>query len=255
MYESMCLSTHERKAPATRFAFRNRGAKSELSHTIFSTDSITPSSKLVNIRMLFAIYIFACDLARKQNMKWNVAISACCVVLLAANIALLHQNKQLKAQLSQPSPALEVAAGTQLPDLRGFDPDGKPVEVAYGKDPRKVLVLVFSPTCPFCEQNWPKWEQVISSLDRSVVRPVGVDVTSTAKEPFLSQHQLTGLPVLEKVEPNVTMNYHFQLTPQTILLNPAGKVEKVWTGVMTDSSVSDLKQRVGGNRTASAATF
>ena len=186
-------------------------------------------------------------------MKWNVAISACCVVLLAANIALIRQNNQLKAQLSQPPPALEVTAGTQMPDLKGFDPDGKPVEVDYGKDPRKVLVLVFSPTCPFCEQNWPKWEQVISSLDHSVVRPVGVDVTSTSQAPFLSQHQLTGLPVFEKVEPKVMMNYHFQLTPQTILLDPAGKVEKVWTGVMTDSAVADLKQRTAGSKTASAA--
>lgn len=185
-------------------------------------------------------------------MKWNVAISACCVVLLAANIALIHQNNQLKAQLSVPPPALEIAAGTQMPDLRGFDPEGKPVEVEYGKDPRKVLVLVFSPTCPFCDQNWPKWEQVITSLDRSVVRPVGVDVTSTSKAPFLSQHQLTGLPVLEKVEPQVMLNYRFQLTPQTILLDPGGKVEKVWTGVMTDSSVADLKQRIGGSKTVSA---
>jgi peroxiredoxin len=187
-------------------------------------------------------------------MKWTVALSACCVVLLAANIALIHQNNQLKSQLSLPPPALEAAAGTQMPDLRGFDPDGKPVEVEYGKDPRKVLVLVFSPTCPFCDQNWPKWEQVISSADRSVVRPVGVDVTSTAKAPFLSQHQLTGLPVLERVDPRVMVNYRFQLTPQTILLDPAGKVEKVWTGVMTDSAVSDLKQRIGGSKTASAYT-
>ena len=46
------------------------------------------------------------------------------------------------------------------------------------------------------------------------------------------------------------MNYHFQLTPQTILMDPDGKVEKVWTGVMTDSAVADLKQRTGGNKTA-----
>jgi peroxiredoxin len=175
-------------------------------------------------------------------------------VLLAVNIALIHQNSQLKAQLSQPPPALELTTGTQMPDLRGFDPDGKPVEVLYGKDPRKVLVLVFSPTCPFCEQNWPKWDQVISSLDRSVVRPVGVDVTSTSQAPFLSQHQLTGLPIFEKIEPHVMLNYRFQLTPQTILLDPAGKVEKVWTGVMTDSAVADLKQRTGGNKTASASS-
>jgi hypothetical protein len=31
-------------------------------------------------------------------------------------------------------------------------------------------------------------------------------------------------------------------------------VEKVWTGVMTDSAVADLKQRTGGNKTASASS-
>ena len=183
-------------------------------------------------------------------MKWTVAISACCVVLLAANIALIHQNQQLKAQLSLPPPVLEAAAGTQVPDLRGFDPDGKPLEVLYGKDPRKVLVLVFSPTCPFCEQNWPKWEQVISSLDRSAVRPVLVDVTSTTTAGFVSQHQLSSLPVILKADPRAMVNYHFQLTPQTMLVDPAGKVEKVWTGVMTDSAVADLKQRLADSKTA-----
>jgi len=181
-------------------------------------------------------------------MKWNVAISVCCVVLLAANIGLLRQNRQLKAQLSLPPPTLEAAAGAQMPDLRGFDPDGKPVEVLYGKDPRKVLVLVFSPTCPFCDQNWPKWEQLISALDHSVVRPVAVDVTSTAKAPFLQQHDLTGMPVLMRIDPLVMVNYRFQLTPQTILMDPAGKVEKVWTGVLNDSAVADLKQHLGGSK-------
>ncbi len=183
-------------------------------------------------------------------MKWNFAISGCCLLLLAANIALIHQNSQLKARLALPPPALEAAAGAQMPDLRGFDSDGKPVEVLYGKDSRKVLVLVFSPTCAFCEQNWPKWEQVLASLDRSAVRPVGVDVTSSANASFLSQH-LSGLQVFVKVDPQATLNYRFQLTPQTILLDPAGKVEKVWTGVLADSAMGELKQRLGSSKIAS----
>jgi peroxiredoxin len=183
-------------------------------------------------------------------VKWNIAISFCCIVLLAANIALVRQNRQLKAQLSLPPPTMEAAAGAQMPDLRGFGPDGKPVEVLYGQDQRKVLVLVFSPTCAFCEQNWPKWEKMIVSLDRSAVRPVGVDVTSTSTAPFLSQHQLTSLPVILKVDPQAAVNYRFQLTPQTILLDHAGKVEKVWTGVLNDSAVADLKQRLADSKTA-----
>jgi hypothetical protein len=183
-------------------------------------------------------------------VKWNVAISSCCVVLLAANIALIHQNNQLKTRLALPPPELEAARGAQMPDLRGFDLAGKPVEVLYGKDPRKVLVLVYSPTCPFCDQNWPKWQAMITSLDPSVVRTVAVDVSSSSSEAFLQQHQLAGLPVFEKVDPQATVNYRFQLTPQTILVDPAGKIERVWTGVLNDSALTEIKQLSGASKTA-----
>lgn len=183
-------------------------------------------------------------------MKWNVVISCCCVVLLAANIALVRQNRQLKAQLSVPPPSLEAVTGMQMPDLRGSDPAGKPIEVQYGKDPRKVLVLVFSPTCPYCDQNWPKWQQVISSLDGSSVRPVAVDVTSTTTADFVVKHKLAVMPVLLKVDPSDTVNYRFQLTPQTILVDRSGKVEKVWTGVLTEAALADLQQRLSETKAA-----
>ena len=186
-------------------------------------------------------------------MKWTFAISVCCLVLLAANIALIHQNSQLKAQLALPPPQLEAAQGAQMPDLRGFDLAGKPVEVAYGKDSRKVLVLVYSPTCPFCDQNWPKWKAMIPSLDPSAVRTVAVDVTSSSSEAFVQQHQLAGLPVFQKVDPQATLNYRFQLTPQTILVDPTGKVEKVWTGVLNDSNLAEIKQLSGASKTALGA--
>jgi hypothetical protein len=183
-------------------------------------------------------------------MRWNVLISSCCILLLAVNIALIRQNRQLKAQLSAPSPNLEVARGAQMPELKGFDTAGKPLNVQYGQDSRKVLVLVYSPVCGFCEQNWPKWEQLITGLDRGAVRLVAVDVTATTKEPFIAQHKMSDLPVFVQVDPRDTLDYRFHLTPQTILLDRDGKVEREWTGVLNDSSVSELKQLIGGNKAA-----
>jgi thiol-disulfide isomerase/thioredoxin len=184
-------------------------------------------------------------------MKWNFAISGCCLLLLAANIALIHQNSELKSRLSLAPPSLEAATGSQMPDLHGFDLNGMPIEVDYGKDPRKVLVLVFSPTCPYCDENWPKWQQVISALDGSAIRLVAVDVTSSASTSFVSQHQLDLLPVFLKVDPRATVNYRFQLTPQTILVDSTGRVEKVWTGVLNDSAMAELRQRTGVSKAAS----
>lgn len=183
-------------------------------------------------------------------MKWNIALGACCIVLLGINIALVRQNRQLKAQVSLPPPELEAPAGTSVPDLKGFDLGGKPVEVAYGKDPRKVLLLVYSPTCGFCAQNWPQWWDLMSALNRDAVRPVAVDVTSTSTAVFLSEHRLNDFPVMNQVDPTARMRYRFQLTPQTILVDQDGKVEKVWSGVLNTAAVEELKQRTGSNKPA-----
>jgi hypothetical protein len=199
------------------------------------------------------VFVLLRSISNGANVKWNFAIAGCCLLLLVANIALIRQNRELKARLALPPPQLEATHGAQMPDLRGFDPTGKPVEVLYGKDPRKVLVLVYSPTCAFCDQNWSKWQAMITSLDPSAVRTVAVDVTSNSSELFIQQHQLVGLPVFQKVDPQATVNYRFQLTPQTILVDSTGKVEKVWTGVLNDSALAEIKQLSDATKTALGA--
>lgn len=187
-------------------------------------------------------------------MKWNIALGACCVVLLGINIALVRQNRQLKEQASLPSPVLEVQAGSSVPDLKGFDLGGKPVELDYGKDSRKVLVLVYSPTCSFCTQNWPNWWDLMSSLNHDAVRPVAVDVTSSTTAVFVTEHKLNDITVMNQVDPVAKMRYRFQLTPQTILVDSTGKVEKVWSGVLNSAAMDELRQRSGSNKPASSQT-
>lgn len=186
-------------------------------------------------------------------MKWNIAATACCVLLLVLDVALLRQNRQLKAQLSAPPAGLEVQAGTQVPDLEGFDVAGKPLSVRYGQDSRKVLLLVFSPSCKFCGENWPRWEALLAGSDPHVVRPVGVDISSTASQAFLVEHKLTEAPVFLQLQPQAIVKYRLQITPQTILVDGKGKVEKVWSGVLDDSSLTEVKNLVRSG--AQAGTF
>ena len=186
-------------------------------------------------------------------MKWNVVLAACCLLLLGMNVALIRQNKTLKAQVSQPPPSLEAPIGAQMPELKGFDPGGREISIAYGKDLRKVLVFVYSPSCQFCTQNWPKWQQLFPELDRSAVRPIGVDVSATSTMDYIVR-QFKDLPVVTKVDPKDMVDYHLHLTPQTILVNQTGKVEKVWSGVLTDANVAEIKGMIG-NRTISSGAI
>lgn len=178
-------------------------------------------------------------------MKWNLALGTCCLLLLVLNVALFRQNRALKAQLSEPPPSLEVRTGTEVPDLDGFDLHGAPLNVRYGSDSRKVLLLVFAPQCKFCKVNWPRWEELIAQADSRNIRIVAVDVTSTSTEDFVVQHRLNQLPVFLSLDPRVTVRYHLQITPQTILIDPHGKVEKTWSGVLSDSAFSEVKERAG----------
>ena len=175
-------------------------------------------------------------------MKWNILLAACCLLLLGLNIALITQNHSLKAQLAQEPLTTAAPAGTQVHDLRGFDVQGKPLLVSYrGEIRRKVLLFVFSPTCRFCAENWPNWWRVFSELDRNAVQPAAVDVTATATADFIAQHQMTSMPVFVQVDPKAVPEYHFHLTPQTILVGADGKVEKVWSGVLTPRDISELE--------------
>lgn len=184
-------------------------------------------------------------------MKWNLVLALSCLFLLGMNLALVRQNKTLKTRISQPPPALEAPAGTQVPDLNGMDVRGNRFSINYGNDPRKVLVFVFSPACGFCSDNWPKWSRLFPELDHNLVRPVGIDVSSSATADYISQ-QFGSVPVATQIDPKDVVDYHLHLTPQTILIDPKGKVEKVWSGVLDDSDVKEIRNRIGAN-TASAA--
>jgi hypothetical protein len=173
-------------------------------------------------------------------MKATYALFACCLLLLGVNLALIRQNRSLKAQLAAPPPSLEASIGASVPDLKGYDVSGKPLTITYGQDARKVLLLVFSPTCAFCAENWPKWQAMLGALDREAVRPVGVDVTASSTPAFLSEHQITGIPVMVQVDPVGRVSYRLQLTPQTILVGPGGKIEKVWSGVLSEDASAEI---------------
>lgn len=177
-------------------------------------------------------------------MKWNFVLAACCLLLLGLDVALVRQNRTLKAQISQPPPSLEAPIGAQMPGLKGLDPSGRQFSIEYGKDPRKVLIFVYSPSCGFCSQNWPKWQQLFGALDRAAVRPIGVDITATSTTDYIVR-QFNDLPVVTQVDPKDVVNYRLHLTPQTILVDATGRVEKVWSGVLTDADLAEIKHMIG----------
>jgi len=153
-------------------------------------------------------------------------------VLLFVNVLLVQQNKRLKIMASKPDRALEVRPGTALPPLIGLDRNGNRHSIDYGQDSRKTVLLVLSPRCHACEENRPNLEAIINELDRRSFRLAAVSLQSDGFKEYASRGGFDQIPILTEIDPKYRVAYNLALTPQVILIDADGKVEKVWTGLL-----------------------
>jgi hypothetical protein len=162
-------------------------------------------------------------------------------VLLLVNVLLLHQNNRLKVLAKRPDRALEVKTGTMLPPLEGIDINGNRQSIKYGQDPRKTILLILSSRCRACEENRPNWQAIIAGLDRQSFRLAAVSLQSEGFKEYASRHGITQIPILTEIDPKYRVAYNLALTPQIILIDSGGKVEKVWTGLLQREDKQDVE--------------
>jgi hypothetical protein len=177
--------------------------------------------------------------------KWNNVAALLLFVLgaglLLMNGLLLQQNKKLRILAKRPDRALEVRPGTTLPPLEGFDSNGNMHSLNYAQDSRKTVLLVLSAKCRACDENMPNWEAMINGLDRQSFRLAAVSLQSEGFKENASQRGINQIPILTKIDPKYRVAYNLALTPQTILIDADGKVEKVWTGFLRGEDKRDVE--------------
>jgi len=175
-------------------------------------------------------------ISKKAAMLFVLLVFA----LLVLNASLIIQNRSLRASAGTRSPVLHP--GSIVPSLSGKDLDGKDFTLSYSNDPRKVVLLVFSPRCGFCTRNMPNWKAMLQSLDRNSYRIVAVSITSDGVKEYVGQQKLTDVPIIAEVDPKSRVSYEMNVTPQTILINSDGKVEKLWIGLLSPDERSEVEQ-------------
>ncbi len=181
------------------------------------------------------------SLVCEANKKVAVLLTIVGSVLLFVNVLLVQQNKKLKILASRPDRALEARHGTALPPLEGIDSNGNRQSIKYGQDLRKTVLLVLSPRCRACEENMPNWEAIINELDRQSFRLAAVSLQSEGLKEYAGQHGINQVPILAKFDPKYRVAYNLALTPQIMLIDSGGKVEKIWTGLLQREDKRDVE--------------
>ncbi len=174
-----------------------------------------------------------------------ILLTVLILTLLALNVSLVFQNRSLRNTRTSGTRSIALKEGSIVPALSGLGLDGKKITLNYQNDPRKAVMLIFSPHCGYCTDNMPNWQAIAQGLDRKLYRIMAVSITNDGVKEYLAKYGLSDVPVIADVEPKSRVSYEMNVTPQTILIDSQGKVEKIWTGVLQPDERTEVGRSLG----------
>ena len=161
-------------------------------------------------------------------------------LLAVSNWRLVRENRRLDAEVHLYESLRHTQVGAVLPALHGKGLDGQDLTVSYADVSRRTLLMVFSPTCPHCKRNWPEWLDVARNAPDN--RVVFANVGGPLPPNFSDLYSFDSAPVIAEASPESILQYSLLEFPLTILISPAGRVERVWVGELAPADVSDIKK-------------
>ena len=159
---------------------------------------------------------------------------------IGGNLALMRANKELLMTYQQLQNVVLLPTGALLRPLHAKDRMGSEVILNYKTREKRTVLMVLGPSCPICEDNWPNWSRIISSVNPDVADIVALDLSSAATDEYIRAHALDRVTLLDAIDPNSMLEHRLRLTPTTVLVNAKGYVEGSWLGVLDDSAMKQL---------------
>lgn len=161
--------------------------------------------------------------------RYYGAMLSCTVLVMSLGVNLY---------LVWPTPGfVPVETGETLPGFWVMDvanPGAPPhFKALNGGGQRGTVVYVMSPTCVFCERNFPNIKTLAGTAGDYEF--VGVSTTDEGLASFLG-HTPYPFPVYALDMERVPGNFDPSATPQTILLDADGVVRQVWVGALPEGS-------------------
>jgi len=173
------------------------------------------------------------------------------VILCVMDLLLIKQNLDLRKQLAAGGRTLDLTKnflqpGDLVTPVSAVGLDGRPYQLDYKKDGRQRLILFFSPTCPYCQQQSPLWRDLLDKVDSNRFTVIGV-VSDREDKQLVSAYvdsagyfkTKTPLPLVF-FDSESLGSYKLTATPTTLLINEAGQVEHAWIGKWDETKAMEV---------------
>lgn len=166
-------------------------------------------------------------------------LGAAIALLLTSNIVLLRTNRNLAAAYDDLRSQMVLPAGLRVLTLRGKFLDGSDAALPYGIDRRHTILLVYSASCPICEDNWDNWDKIINRSG-SDVRIAAIDLSNATRPDYISAHKMERMSIIQHIDAASMLGYRLRKTPETIVIDPAGTVVGSWIGVLDKKALREI---------------
>lgn len=172
----------------------------------------------------------------KGSVSFNNALLA---VALSVNLFLgwqIHSIKRTIAHADDVSSAAKV--GMMLSPISVMDLDGKKVKIDFSETAPTVL-YVMSPSCRWCSRNLANIRKLAAS-ESGQFRLIGLAVGDPSLKPYVESVSM-GFPVYSISSYEAVANVQLGATPQTLVVEPGGKVVKNWVGAFDNQQRADVE--------------
>jgi hypothetical protein len=168
-------------------------------------------------------------------------LGALCGVLLCSNAYLLYVNRDLAEMHRQDEAGKLPALGAPIAPIAirsasGLSDSDRTLSFAPGDHAH--LLLVMSPDCSYCKQNWPMWDALVKNRPRNV-DVTYFDVTGKFDGKLSAEHGIRN-DQLVTASLDSAIRARIVGTPTTVLIARDGTVKRVWQGPLDQKKVDDI---------------
>ncbi len=165
------------------------------------------------------------------------------ILLHLALVALSAQIVVLTSRAAKSKPIRSIAAGDSLKPIAVRDLAGDAQTLDFADKDRDTLLLVFTTSCPACQENVSNWVEVYERFhERFDVVGISVDEPEATQEYIV--RNLVPYPVVVPTDvEGFPRRYGIPAVPHTLWLSPAGTVRQVWGGILSNEQIDTLAEQ------------
>jgi hypothetical protein len=153
-------------------------------------------------------------------------------IMAASLIWLIQNNRLLSLRLEAYVPIQQLLKpGDSLPPLEAKRVGGGEEEITFSGN-QKMVLLIFSPQCPHCQEAIQWWSGEIERhrLENNPLKVIGVSVLPEVPQEFMDRYHVSFPIYIPDSMRKFNKSFPARTVPMTIFINPPGKVAFTFEG-------------------------